>query len=95
MPFGVKLQSKVGSALKTASDYDLLADAGDTSAALNNFDKITQDFSAIVENSITDKTAFWQYVTQLVNFANAVSTALSQDNRTKIQKAIDALVKAS
>ena len=46
--------AKVGSALKTASDYDLLVDAGDTSAALNNFNKITQDFSAIVENSITD-----------------------------------------
>jgi hypothetical protein len=90
-----QFQDGVNSAIKTGGDYDLIADAGDTSAALISYEKITEDFGAIAQNSITNPAVFWQYVTQLVNFAGAVSTALSQDNRTKLEKAIDAMVKGS
>lgn len=88
-----QFQDTVGSAIKAASDYDLIADAGDTSAALISFEQITSDFGAIATNSITNPAVFWQYVTQLINFAGAVSTASSQDSRAKLEKAIDALVK--
>jgi hypothetical protein len=90
-----KLQKTVASALKTASDYDLIADAGDTSTALVNYDKITSDFSVITASEITNPEVFWQFVSQLVSFAGTVASASSIDNRTKIQNAIDALVKGS
>jgi hypothetical protein len=90
-----KLQKTVASALKTASDYDLIADAGDTSTALVNYEKITSDFSVITASEITNPEVFWQFVSQLVSFAGTVASASSIDNRTKIQNAIDALVKGS
>jgi hypothetical protein len=88
-----QFQSGVNSAISIASNYDLVADAGDTNSALESFNKITSDFSAISQNSITNPTAFWQYVTQLVTFAGAVNTAFSQDNRNKLQHSVDTLVR--
>jgi len=88
-----KLESTITAMLKTAEDYDQLADAGDTDTALRAYDVITADLDAIRDNEISDPTAFWQYVTQLVSFANTLDTAFSPANRDKIQKAIDTLVK--
>ncbi|MCP3395310.1 hypothetical protein NLM27_42005 [Bradyrhizobium sp. CCGB12] len=87
-----EVQEQIGAALKTASDYDVIADAGDTSAGLNSFREITADFGAIIA-SPAKADEFWQHVTQLVSFAGSVATAVSQENREKIRKAIDALVK--
>lgn len=86
-----EVQEQIGAALKTASDYDVIADAGDTSAGLNSFREITADFGAIIANP-AKADEFWQHVTQLVSFAGSVATAVSQENRDKIRKAIDALV---
>ena len=88
-----KYQDGVSSALKSASDYDAIADAGDTSTALTNFTKITSNFDDIAQSNLNNPAEFWQYVSQLVNFAGAVSSAASPANRTKIQQEIDAMVK--
>ena len=92
-----KYQDAVSAALKAASDYDTLADAGDTQTVLKNFKEITNpaNYNKMLQNSdLTNPTQFWQDVTQLVTFANAVVTAASPANRAKIQQEIDALVKS-
>ena len=89
-----QLDSIVASTLKAAGDFDLLADAGDTATPLIAFRKVTDDLNAISTNAITDPEVLWMFVTQVVTFATTVQTAFSQDNRDKLHKAIDALVKA-
>lgn len=89
-----KLQGQVATLLKTGDDYDRLADAGDTASALQAYNEITQDLSAIKENSVTSPKVLWEQVLKLVSFAKTVSAAFSEENRAKIHKAIDDLVKA-
>jgi hypothetical protein len=88
-----QLESTVASTLKAAEDYDELADAGDSATALTAFRRIDTEFTAISRgNSVNDPQAFWQFVLQIVSFANTLQTAFSQDNRERIHKAIDGLV---
>lgn len=89
-----EIEPIVTSTLKVSSDYDQLADAGDTATALKAYDTITQDLNAIRDNAVTNPNLFWSYVTQLVSFANTVNTAFSSDNRDKLHKAIEALTKS-
>jgi hypothetical protein len=89
-----QLDSTVASTLKAANDYDLLADAGDTDTALIAFRNVTRDLNAIRTNAVSDPDVLWMFVTQVVIFATTVQTAFSPDNRDKLHKAIDALVKA-
>lgn len=89
-----ELEPAVSSLLKTATDYDQLADAGDTRASLKLFDQITQDLSAIRENAITHPNLFWGDVMSLINLAKAVETALSKESRDKIHAAVDGLTKS-
>jgi hypothetical protein len=89
-----QVDETVASILKAGQDYDQLADAGDTDTALIAFRKVTADLNAVAANEITDPAVFWMYVTQVITFATTVQAAFSQDNRDKIHKAIDALVKA-
>jgi hypothetical protein len=84
----------VSSTLKAGGDYDQLADAGDTAAALNAFRNVTSDLGAISTNAITDPAVLWAFVTQVATFATTVQTAFSHDSRDKLHKAIDALTKS-
>jgi hypothetical protein len=91
-----QLQDAVDNALKTASSYDQVADAGDTNTAINNYKKITTDSNfAIIANSsdVVSKDKFWQEVNDLISFAGAVSNAFSKSNVTKLQQAFDAVSK--
>lgn len=89
-----QLEPLVLSTLKAGADYDQLADAGDSATALNGFKKVTSDLSAISNNAITDPAVLWSFVTQVLTFATTVQAAFSQENRDKLHKAIDAVVKS-
>ena len=87
-----KYQSAVDDALKTATAYDQLADAGDTSTALNSYATIMYNYNDIVSSSDSvNSTDFWTAVSQIVTFAGAVTNATSSDNLAKIKKALDAV----
>lgn len=88
-----RIEEPIAELLKTADDYDQLADAGNTDTAKKAFEQVTGDLTAISENAVTDPTLLWQYVTQLVGFANTLQKSFSQENRDKVQKAIDAMVR--
>src|SRR5262249_31691728 len=79
--------------LKLADEYDQVADAGNTDAATKAFGQISADLTAISENSVSNPAVLWQYVTQLVGFANTLQKGYSQENRDKLHRAIDALMK--
>jgi hypothetical protein len=87
-----QIEKPISELLKTAEDYDQLADAGNTDTAKKAFEQITGDLTAISENAVTDPTLFWQYVTQLVGFANTIQKSFSQESRDKVHKAIDLMV---
>ncbi|MEJ0091899.1 MAG: hypothetical protein WDN46_00175 [Methylocella sp.] len=80
----------VEDALKTASAYDQLADAGDTNTALANYMKIFNHYDEVVQWSSSAED-IWASVTQLITFAGAIANATSGSNLTAIKKAIDAL----
>jgi hypothetical protein len=89
-----QLDPIVSSILKAGNDYDLLADAGDTDTPVIAFHKVADDLNAVSTNAVSDPEVLWMFVTQVLTFATTVQTAFSQDNRDKLHKAIDALVKA-
>jgi hypothetical protein len=80
----------ITAALQTAAAYDQLADAGDTSTHLNNYARLTQNFSPIIDDSGED---VWNMVSRMITFAAAVKTALSEENRKKLEQAFEALGK--
>lgn len=87
-------EKPVAELLKVADSYDSLADAGDTDNALKPFKQITADLTAIKEGAVTNRELLWGQVLKLVTFANTVVTAFSKENREKMGKAIDDLVKS-
>jgi hypothetical protein len=88
-----QIDSVVAATLKAASDYDLLADGGDTDAPLHAYRKLIAKLDDIAKNNDLDLEELWQFVTNAVAFAGTVQTAFSQENRDKLAKAIDGLVK--
>jgi hypothetical protein len=87
------MQEGISSALTTAANYDALADSGDTATLLGQFNKLTANgFQTVTQPTNDDPLAL---VLAVVGFASDVATAVSPDNRAKLQKAIDGLVKGS
>jgi hypothetical protein len=87
-----KFQSAVDDALKTATAYDQIADAGDTSTALNAYANLTgRHYDTILNSQITNATDFWKSVNDLITFAGAVSNATSGKNLEDLKKAVDSL----
>ncbi|WP_128932099.1 hypothetical protein [Bradyrhizobium zhanjiangense] len=78
-------------ALKTATMYDQLADAGDTSTQLNGYKAMTGDFSKIVDDS--GQVDLWGTVSKMLTFAGAVKTASSEDSLKKLKDSLDAVTK--
>ena len=84
--------SAIDQALKTANQYDQLADAGDTNTALVAYDKlITDDYDKVVNSSTDNPKEFWSAVNQLITFAGAVANATSESNLATIKKAVEAI----
>lgn len=61
--------------------------------AKKSFAQLSTALDAIAEVSITDPAALWRIATRLVAFGEKVEAATSKENREKINKAIDDLVK--
>jgi hypothetical protein len=88
-----EIATQVANVIKSANDYDQLANAGDTSdvqknanAILNSMDKITKPGAKV------DLTNLWNITVELLAFADKVNTAASADNQKKLNDAIDKLV---
>jgi hypothetical protein len=87
-----KFQSAVDDALKTATAYDQVADAGNTSTALNAYANLTNNhYDTILNDQIATAADFWKSVNDLITFAGAVSNATSGKNLADLKKAIDSL----
>ena len=85
-------QAAVDDALKMANSYDQLADAGDTSSALNAYSHIVEkNYDNVVNSSTNNPEEFWTAVNQLLIFAGAVSNATSGNNLATLKKAVESL----
>jgi hypothetical protein len=93
---GAWSQTEAGIAafLKAAEDYDRLADAGNTDNARDSFKPLAESLEAIENDDEVSLKQFWNWATRLIAFAQKVETAFSKENKQKIDKAIDDLVKA-
>lgn len=89
----VQLEGPVSSLLKAAEQYDLLADAGDTDNARKAFEPLAKSLAAISAPGDDGLIKFWNWAIRLVAFAGKLEAAISTENRDKIGKAIDDLVK--
>jgi hypothetical protein len=87
------MQDQISSALTTAASYDALADPGDTATLLTQFRKQAADSFAQIKTPPADQTSL-QYILAVVSFASDVATAVSPTNRSKLEQAITAMVKA-
>ena len=90
-----QLEGNVAAALKAAADYDELSDAGDSDNAKKAFEPLSNALDAIPKEQFSpdDLGRLWALATRLVAFAEKVHTSFAKENRDKIQKAIDELVK--
>lgn len=87
------MQDQISSALTTAANYDALADPGDTATLLTQFKQQAKNDFAQIKVPPADQTSL-QYILAVVSFASDVATAISPANRTKLEQAITAMVKA-
>jgi len=89
-------EKEITTALQTAQAYDQVADAGDTSTALDKFKSMTSasSYAKIVANGFSQTDNFWQQVTQIVAFAGAVVTATSPANVKKLEQAFQTAAKS-
>jgi hypothetical protein len=71
-------------------DYDNLADNGTTSAT-KLFGTIMADYDQIDAGKSDATAIFWDDITQFITLANAIASAASQSNITKLQKAAAAV----
>jgi hypothetical protein len=89
----MQIERPVAALIKAADEYDQLADAGDSNNAKKAFTELSTALDAIAEGSVTDPAELWRIATRLVAFGQKVEAATSKENREKINKAIDDLVK--
>jgi hypothetical protein len=89
-----QFEKPVTAALQTAGAYDQLADAGDTSTALNKYNKLTADFNPIIDGNV-DSSSLWDTASQLLTFASAIKNAFSADNLKKLQQEFAAVTKGN
>jgi hypothetical protein len=89
-----QVDTSVAALLKAAEQYDQLADAGDTDNAKKAFEPLVKSLAAISYPGDEGLAKFWNWAARLVAFAQKVETAFSKENRQKIDKAIDDLVRA-
>lgn len=85
---------KLAGLLKAADDYDQLADAPPDLKG-DKLKSITDQFDAIAKGTLPQQSfeELWKTAVEIVGFAQTVITAASSDNRDKIKKQIDDLVK--
>jgi hypothetical protein len=89
-----QIDSMVATVLKEADAYDQIADAGDSENAAKAYQALSKQLESIANGSDGPNLAeLWQNATMLIAFANKVNTALSPENRNKVEAAIEALVK--
>ena len=88
-----QIEPAVTSFLKDAEQYDQIADIGDTDNALKAFDPLAKSLKAIKNDDDASLKKFWSWATQLIAFGQKVEAAFSDENRSKVQKSIEALVK--
>src|SRR5581483_81138 len=88
-----EIDSLVAATLKTANDYDDLADGGDTDAPRKAYAALAGQLDDIANAHEGDLTEVWKRVREAIAFAGTVQAAFSQENRDKLAKAIDALAK--
>jgi hypothetical protein len=88
-----QIEPKAGGVLKAAAEYDQLADLGDTDNAYHAYKPLSESLSAVNTQNPTDLAKFWGWATRLIAFGQKIETAFSKENRDKIDKAIDAIVK--
>jgi hypothetical protein len=87
------LEPSVTALLKSANSYDQLADAGDTNNAKDMYAKIASGFKKIGDGeNAADMADIWKSASQLIHFAETLRAAFSEENRDKLNKAIDAAV---
>ncbi len=87
-----QLEPIVASALKAADEYDQIADAGNPDNAKKAFEPLSNALDTLANDRLSPETA-WALAVRLIGFAEKVSTATSNENRDRIRKAIDDLVK--
>ena len=88
-----QIEPDVGATLKAAEDYDGIADAGDTDNAYNAFKPLGESLAAVSTTNEGDIRKFWNWATRLLAFAQKLESG-HNENRQKVQKSIDDLVKA-
>jgi hypothetical protein len=89
------LEPSVTALMKSANNYDQLADAGDTDSAKDMYKNIADGFKKIGDGEDLPNLAdFWSSASKLVHFAETLRAAFSEENRAKLDKAIDAAVKS-
>lgn len=91
----VQLEGPVSALLKAADQYDQLADAGDPNNALKAFEPLAKSLAAISAPGDDGLVKFWNWAVRLIAFAGKIEAAFSKENRDKVGKAIDDLVKAN
>lgn len=88
----------MSSVLKSASEYDDFADAGDGANAKKSFELMSKSLNAIANKDQTlspsELRSLWKWAVELVAFAQKVTEAVSPENRKKLDDAIDKLVKS-
>jgi hypothetical protein len=89
-----QLEGNAAAVLKAADEYDQLLDAGDKGNVKTSFAELSEALSAIAEGSVTNPHVLWATATRLLAIGEKIQAATSKENRDKMQKAIDDLVKA-
>jgi len=89
-----RIEPPVTALLKSADDYDQLADAGDGDNAKIAFKELSEALSAIAEGSVTNPDELWRIATRLIAFGEKVEAAISKESRDKMRKAIEDLANA-
>jgi hypothetical protein len=86
---------KIAATLKSADDYDQLADAP-ADVQGKKLKAITDNLAAIANGTTPNLTLkdLWTKAVEIAGFAQTVITASSKENRDKVKAQIDALVKA-
>lgn len=86
---------KLAGLLKTGDEYDQLADAPPDLTG-RKLKAVTDKLDAIAKGTLPQASFqdLWKTAVEIVGFAQTVVTATSSENRDKIRKQIDALVKA-
>ena len=88
-----QIEGQITALLKSADEYDQVADAGDSTAE-DAFKKLTAALNTVANPTPQQLDQLWDTATRLLAFALKVETVFSKETRAKADKAIEDLVKA-